>query len=100
MTEQPQSREEFHMLRAAIADNARRIEQTQTTANGIAVLSTQLAEVIKDVATVALDQQAHAREHQAERASRTSARRWAIATGVAALAAVEAPLAYLIGHVR
>lgn len=91
------------MLRQAVAENSGRIERTATTANGIQVLSVQLAEVIKDVGAVTADlarfRKEHLEEHQAERASRVSGRRWAIGTALVALASLWAPLVYIIGHV-
>lgn len=111
MTGEPVSREEFHMLRAAVADNAGRIDRTAAVANatgsGIAVLGAQLAEVIKDVGTVTADLETfrrdHLAEHQAERASRANGRRWAVGVAIAAAAAVAslwAPLLYIAGHIR
>ena len=94
----PVSREEVHILRAAIAENSRRIEQTQTTATGLAVLSVQVGEVVKDVGALGAELAEHRRAHEAAAASRAAARRWAFGFAVAALASLWAPLVYLIGH--
>jgi len=101
----PVSREEFHMLRQAVVENARRLDELDRTGTrGVGALYVQITEVIKDVAAVQTDLAAFRRDHQAqhatEQAARITARRWAVMAGLAGLASLWAPLVYLIGHVR
>jgi len=104
-TPSPVSREEFHMLRQAVVENARRLDEIDRAGTrGVGALYVQITEVIKDVASVQTDLTAFRRDHQAqhgaELAARTSGRRWAIGTALVAMASLWAPLLYLIGHVR
>lgn len=84
------------MLRQMVEANARTIGST-------AGLSVQMTEVIKDVTEVKNDlglfRREHGEQHAGEHQARVVARRWAIATLIAALAAIEGPLLYLI-HVH
>lgn len=85
------------MLRQMVEANARTLGST-------AGLSVQMTEVIKDVTEVKTDlglfRREHGEQHAGEQQSRVIARRWAIATFVAALAAIESPLLYLLAHVH
>jgi hypothetical protein len=63
---------------------------------GVAVLGVQLQEVAKDVAKLEGQMESHRREHVSDEASRVSARRWIIATIIAAVAAVDGPVLTIV----
>jgi hypothetical protein len=84
--------------------NAKRIEAIDAGGTrGIGGMSVQLAEVIKDVGAlqhqVTRFEQDHEEQHRREQAARVIGRRWAVATSIAFLAAIEIPLLYLV-HVH
>lgn len=93
------------MLREMVNDNAKRLDEIDRSGTrGVGALSVQVAEVIKDVADVRRDlgdfRHEHAEQHQAEQAARVVTRRWLVVTLIAAFAAIEGPLTYLIAHLR
>lgn len=94
MTEPPATRRELDQLTARLDG----IDAHGT--RGIAPLAVQLTEVIKDLAELKHDVEsrfnAHARAHEKDEAKRVSARRWTVATVVAAVAAVDGPLVTLL----
>jgi hypothetical protein len=88
----------------AINANEKRIDTMDSSGTrGVASMSVQITEVIKDVA--ALQQQVtkfesdHEEQHRREASARIVSRRWAVATAIAFLAAIEGPLLYLV-HVH
>jgi hypothetical protein len=100
----PVSREEFAMLRD-------QVNAVDAGTRGMGAVAVQLTEVIKDVSDVRLelrqdvrelrdDLAGHRREHETEERARVAGRRWMIATVVAALVAIEAPLGYVITHLH
>jgi hypothetical protein len=93
------SREEFAMLRDQVTENQRRLDAIDASGTrGVGVIAVQVAEVIKDVADLRQDMRDHQRGHEKENQSRSSARRWAWGFGLAALAAIESPLFWLLAH--
>lgn len=93
MTE-PVSRGEFDMLRDTVSTNAQRLD----TIDQLAVVQQQLTDLKGDVAELRIRFDTHEVDHKEAEKSRLSARRWAWSTAIAGLAAVEAPLLYLIAH--
>ena len=73
---------------------------TRHSLEGMGPLSVQVAEVIKDVNElrhpVGARFDAHDRKHEQEESRRISARRWAVATVIAAVAAVDGPLVTIL----
>lgn len=61
-----------------------------------ATLATQMAEVIKDLGALNNRMDTHEQRHETEQSRRVTARRWLIGTLIAAFAAVEVPILYLI----
>jgi hypothetical protein len=73
----------------------------EVTRGEFGMLRTQVREGIgrleRELATFRRD---HEQQHAAELKSRTMGRRWLIATIIAALVALEAPIFYIVGHVH
>lgn len=63
-------------------------------------MAVQITSVIRDVAELKQQverfEREHDAQHRAEAQARTISRRWAIATAIAFLAAIEGPLIYLV----
>lgn len=78
------SRDEFGMLR-------RTVERTTDQ------LGRDIAAVARDLARFRTE---HDRQHQADTTARLATRRWLIGTIIAALVALEAPIFFLVAHVR
>lgn len=78
------SRDEFAMLRRTVQ------RTTDQLGRDIAAVSRDLARFRRE----------HAEQHQADESSRIATRRWVIATIIAALVALEAPIAFLVAHVH
>jgi len=92
---------EFDMLRQSVAENARRIEELdQLGTRGVGVIQTQLTELTSDVTALAVKFERHESDHVTDQRDRRTARRWLVATGIAFLAMVEAPLGILLAHIR
>lgn len=98
------TRDEFAMLREAVQTNAVRLDSIDRGTGGVGALAVQLAEVVKDLAALKLDldsfRKDHAWQHDQETRSRISARRWLIATVIAALTCIEVPLFYVVAHLH
>jgi hypothetical protein len=95
------TRDEFHMLRDAVTENSRRLDQIDMVGTrGVGALAVQVTEVIRDVSDLRLDLKEHRAEHETDARARSSARRWGWAFGISALAAVEVPLFWLLAHVH
>jgi translation initiation factor 2 gamma subunit (eIF-2gamma) len=87
------TRGEFELLKQIVASNQARLEGIdQGGTKGVAVVQTQLIEVVKDLtelkAEVNARFDAHLKEHDQEALARSANRRWAIGTFIAALAIV------------
>lgn len=93
MIDQPPTRYEFTELARRVTDNDAMLRSTIP-------LAVQVAEVIKDVADLKREVEqrldVHERQHEKEAAQRSSNRRWAVATVVAAIAAIDGPLAAIL----
>lgn len=105
MTADTVTRAEFSMLRGMVTDLSARLDTIdQSGTRGVGALGVQIAEVIKDVATVSTDlarwRQEHELQHDREQAARVTGRRWLVATVIAAVVAVESPVLYLVAHVH
>lgn len=90
MTDAPITRAEFGMLAERVSENARRLDTIdQGGTRGVAVVQLQITELAKDFAK-------HEEQHTAAEARRLSGRRWAIALGVAAIAAIDGPMVTIL----
>jgi hypothetical protein len=69
-------------------------------AAAVAVIGAQLAELGKDVSSLSVRLDQHERDHAEARIERTAGRRWLIATVIAFLAVIEAPLIFLVTRAR
>lgn len=66
------------------------------TAVQVTALSTQMADVLKDVGGLNLRMDQHEHRHEQEQRDRITSRRWLIGIAIAFLAAIESPLIYMI----
>lgn len=87
------TRGEFDLLKQIVVTNQARLEgMDQSGTKGVAVVQTQLTDLVKDVVRLEaeLDKRfdEHAHMHTAEAQSRTVSRRWAVSTFLAALAII------------
>jgi hypothetical protein len=87
------TRGEFELLKSIVASNQSRLEGIDLGGTkGVAVVQTQLVDVVKDLAELKAEVDkrfdAHMRDHAQETKDRTAARRWAIGTFIAALTVV------------
>jgi hypothetical protein len=87
------TRGEFELLKTIVSSNQARLEgMDQVGTKGVAVVQTQLNEVVRDLVELKAEVDkrfdAHQRQHMQEQKDRIAGRRWAIATCVAALAIV------------
>ena len=90
MSEQPINRGEFMMLAARVEANSARLEAIDAGGTrGIGVLQLQITELAKDFA-------GHEKQHELAESRRVSARRWTVGAIIAAIAAVDGPLATLL----
>ena len=101
MTDAPVTRADVTALWRVVDDIGHRLEGIDAGGTrGIGAMSVQITEVIKDVSAlqqqVATFQREHEELHRREASARVVSRRWAIATAIAFLAAVEGPLIYLV----
>lgn len=100
----PVTRDEFAMLRDTVRTNEARLDGIDRGTGGVGALAVQIAEVVKDLATLKLDldsfRKDHAWQHDQETRNRVSTRRWLIGTVIAALACIEVPLFYVIAHLH
>jgi hypothetical protein len=91
------------MLAQAVTANAARLDAIDVSGTrGVGALAVQVSEVIRDVSDVRTElrefRRDHQKQHDDDARNRSAARRWGWAFGVAALAAVESPLLYLLAH--
>ncbi len=95
------TRGEFDMLSRMVSEGSHRIDAIDVSGTrGVGVLQQQITDLAKDVAGVTVRIDKHEEEHVREARARIVSRRWAVGMGVAALSAVEGPLAYLIAHLH
>ena len=95
------TRGEFDMLARMVGDNAHRIDAIDATGTrGVGVLQQQITDLAKDVAGLSVRMDRHEEDHVKEARARAASRRWAIGVAVAALAAIEAPIGYLVVHLQ
>lgn len=95
------TRGEFDMLRTIVSANQGRLDSIDATGTrGVGVLQTQITDLAKDVAGLSARMDRHDEDHKRDEAARRAARRWMIATAIAALTAVEGPLVYVITHLH
>lgn len=104
MTTDPATAADIAALWRAVNANDRRVSEIDHAGTrGLGPVSVQLTEVIKDVGAlqnqVAAFERDHQAQHQQEALARVISRRWAVATAIAFLAAIEVPLLYLV-HVH
>lgn len=92
-------REEFSRVVEDLSTRLHALTMKDTGVS-VAVLSTQMTEVIKDVADLKTDLTLHRKEHVEEQKARTTRTRWAWGFAVAALSAVEGPLVYVLTHLH
>ena len=81
---------EFDMLRAQVdAQRSRLNDIDDHGTKGVAGLHVQMTELVKDVLELKADMSvrftSHDRVHEVDAASRVSARRWLVGTGIAAM---------------
>jgi hypothetical protein len=99
------SRGEFELLRQMVTQNQRRLEGIdQGGTKGVAVVQTQLIEVIKDLSTLAAEVDkrfdAHAHLHEQETSERVASRRWAIGTFLTVIAILVTLVAQILGKLH
>jgi hypothetical protein len=99
------TRGEFELLKSIVASNQARLEGIDSGGTkGVAVVQTQLIDVVKDLAELKAEVDkrfdAHMRDHAQEARDRVSARRWAIGTFIAALAVIVTLLLNITFHLR
>ena len=88
------SREEFAMLSRQVEDNARRLDNIDTTGTrGVAVLAVQITELAKDFSR-------HEEKHDRADAARLTARRWLWGAVIAGIAAIDGPIVTVLLAVR
>jgi len=84
------SRYEFTELQQRVSENARRLDQMDAMGTrGVAVIAVQVQELAKDLAK-------HEEKHDRQEAGRAAARRWMIGAVIAAVAAVDGPMAAIL----
>jgi hypothetical protein len=101
MTDSPVTRADIEALWRVVSTNEHRLDAIDTGGTrGVGALSVQITEVVKDVSALQVQMREFQREHEElhrrEASARIASRRWAIATAVAFLAAIEGPLIYLV----
>ena len=99
------TRGEFELLKQIVASNQARLEGIDSGGTkGVAVVQSQLTDVVKDLAELKgeVDKRfdAHMREHALEAQARIAARRWAIGTAIAGLAIIVTLLLNITLHLR
>jgi hypothetical protein len=87
------TRGEFDLLKSMVESNRARLEGIdQSGTKGVAVVQTQLNEVVRDLVELKAEVDkrfdAHIRQHAQEARDRVTGRRWLIGTSLAALAIV------------
>jgi hypothetical protein len=97
MREAAITREEFGMLRDQVNANAGRLDSIDTTGTrGVAVLASQVTDVIKDVSELRNELGKHEEKHVAEERARVAGRRWALGFAVAGLASMATVIGLLL----
>jgi hypothetical protein len=102
------TRGEFDLLKDMVTATNARVENIDSYGTrGVAVVQTQLTEVVKDLSELKADVNsrfaAHEKQHELEKSERRSSRRWAIGTSIgfgAALAAILATVLDIMNHVH
>jgi hypothetical protein len=99
------TRGEFELLKQIVQTNQARLEGIDSGGTkGVAVVQTQLVDVVKDLAELKAEVDkrfdAHMRDHAEDTKDRTAARRWAVGTFIAALAIVVSLLLNITLHLR
>ena len=99
------TRGEFELLKQIVASNQARLEGIDSGGTkGVAVVQSQLVDVVKDLAELKAEVDkrfdVHMREHVQEAKDRTAARRWAIGSFLAALAIVVSLLLNIAIRIR
>lgn len=96
MPDAPVTRGEFDMLRQIVTGNQARLEGV----NAIAVVQTQITEVIKDLTELKADVtkrfDAHMEVHEQDQAARLNGRRWQVGTLIAVLVLLVSILGLVI----
>jgi hypothetical protein len=87
------TRGEFDLLKSMVEANRARLEGIdQSGTKGVAVVQTQLNEVVRDLVELKAEVDkrfdAHQRQHAQEAEARIAGRRWLIGTSLAALAII------------
>jgi BMFP domain-containing protein YqiC len=99
------TRGEFDLLKQIVASNQARLEGIDTGGTkGVAVVQSQLVDVVKDLAELKgeVDKRfdAHMRDHTQETRDRAAARRWAVGSFIAALAVIVTLLLNIAIRIR
>ncbi len=101
MADEPVTRGEFDLLRSMVSSTQNRLESIDDHGTrGIASLTAQVAEIIKDVAGLQSDVtnrfDLHSRTHEQDRKDRIAARRWLIGTGLVGVGTMSAVITMLV----
>lgn len=101
MTDQAVSRGEFDLLRQIVSATQARVENIDTGGTrGVAVVQTQLIDVVKDLTELKAEVNsrfdAHVRVHAQDQQNRVIGRRWLVGIGVAGLASMSAVITLLL----
>lgn len=105
MTNDVVTRGEFDLLKQIVASNQARLEgMDQAGTKGVAVVQTQLNEVVRDLVELKAEVDkrfdSHQRQHTLEARDRVNGRRWAVGTFLAALAIVVTLLLNITIHLH
>lgn len=85
-------------LRRQIRDLAARVERLDR--EGTRALSERVSRLAHDMSELSQEMTRHERRHERELELRRSRTRWLVTVLIAGLAAIEAPLAYLVAHIH
>lgn len=102
VSQESPSRGEFEMLKQMVADTRARLNSIDDTGTkGVAVVQSQLTEVVKDLTELKADVTArftaHQTVHETDQRERRDGRRWLVGISLTGIATMVAVIGLLIG---